>query len=487
MAKTVYIGEEELKKQKDFIQVNRDLWCEGKRYFLMTYGCQLNENDSERIAGIFTEMGMEAADSVEECDVVVLNTCAVRENAADRFFGNLGIIKNLKRDKPDLITIACGCLMKQSKHVDKIRKSFYFVDLVFGPSDIYRIPELFNRRLTQDSHVYEVGDLDPIVEDLPIQRKRKYRALLSIMFGCNNFCTFCIVPQSRGRERSRLAESIFKELADLEREKYSEVMLLGQNVNSYGKDLRNIENALSFPQLMDKVAKFDIPRIRFMTSHPRDIDDELLYVMRDNPNIERHLHLPIQSGSDRILKLMNRHYTLEEYLTKAKKARQIIPGVSITTDIIVGFPGETEEDFQATLAAMKEVGYEQSFMFIYSPREGTRAAKLEMPDKDIVKDRFKRMSDLQNQLSLEAMKRQEGKILELLLEGISAQRDDRFAGRSSENFLVNFSINKDLLPYDLRNLRDEQLGALLEGRFAKVKINNAKTFSLEGELVELII
>ncbi len=487
MARTIYIGEDELKRQQNFMQENRDLWCEGKRYFIMTYGCQLNENDSERIAGIFAEMGMEPADSVETSDLVVLNTCAVRENAADRFFGNLGIIKNLKRDKPDLITMACGCLMKQSKHVDKIRKSFYFVDLVFGPSDIYRIPELFNRRLTSDSHVYEVGELDPIVEDLPISRKRKYRALLSIMFGCNNFCTFCIVPHSRGRERSRLPESIFKELSELEAEHYSEVMLLGQNVNSYGKDLRNSGSMMSFPELMRQAAKFKIPRIRFMTSHPRDIDDELLYVMRDNPNIERHLHLPIQSGSDRILKLMNRHYTLEQYLSKAKKAREIIPGISITTDIIVGFPGETEEDFQATLDAMREVEYEQAFMFIYSPREGTKAASLEMPDKDVVKDRFKRMSDLQNELSLKAMKKQEGKTLELLLEGISAQRDDRFAGRSSENFLVNFSINKNLLPEAIRNLENEHLGAILEGRFAKVKINNAKTFSLEGEMIELIL
>lgn len=488
MSRTVRISEEEVLRQKKWMRENRELWCEGRRYFIMTYGCQLNENDSERIAGLFSEMGLEAAERVEEADVVVLNTCAVRENAADRFFGNLGIIKNLKRDRPDLITMACGCLMKQSRHVDRIRRSFYFVDLVFGPQDIYRLPELLNRRLTRESHVYEVGDTDPIVEDLPITRKRKYRALLSIMFGCNNFCTFCIVPHARGRERSRRAEDIFRELGELEAERYSEVMLLGQNVNSYGKDLRGQEGALRFPELLRRAAAdFQIPRIRFMTSHPRDIDDELLYVMRDHPNIERHLHLPVQSGSDRILKAMNRHYDIRRYLETARKARQIIPDLAVTTDIIVGFPGESEADFQETLRVMREVEYEQAFMFIYSPREGTPAAKLELPDKDVVKDRFMRMAELQNELSLRAMKRQEGRSLHLLMEGLSAQRNDRFAGRSSENYLVNFSVEPEQLPTELRALPPEQLGALLEGRFARVKVTRAKSFSLEGELEEFAL
>ncbi len=488
MMRAVHAPAEEKERQLAFADQNRDIWCEGKRYFIMTYGCQLNENDSERIAGLFDAMGMVATDDMHQANVVVLNTCSIRENAAGRFFGNLGLIKNLKRDQPDLITIACGCLMKQDVHVERIRKSYYFVDIVFGPSDIWRLPELLNQRLTQKSHVYEVGAVDPIVEDLPITRKRKYRALVSIMFGCNNFCTFCIVPQARGRERSRYPEDIFKELRSLGKDGFSEVMLLGQNVNSYGKDLRKQNEYMSFPELLRHSAQdFNLPRIRFMTSHPRDIDDEVLHVMAENPNIERHLHLPLQSGSDAVLKKMNRHYDLKRYMSIVEKARELMPDIAITTDLIVGFPGETEEDFQQTLAAMKEVGYEQSFMFIYSPRPGTPAAKWPLPDQEEVKDRFMRMSALQNELSLAAMKKQEGKELHLLCEGLSAQRDDRFAGRASQNYLMNFEIKEDLLPERLRGLDPAQLGAILEGRFVRAIVHQAKTFSLEGEALELFL
>ncbi|MDO5733430.1 MAG: tRNA (N6-isopentenyl adenosine(37)-C2)-methylthiotransferase MiaB [Eubacteriales bacterium] len=479
---------EELERQTTFMVENRDLWCEGRRYFIMTYGCQLNENDSERIAGLLEEMGMVAADDVETADMVVLNTCSIRENAAGRFFGNLGIIKNLKRDRPDLITVACGCLMRQEPHVDRIRKSYYFVDLVFGPADIYRLPELLNRRLCDKRPVYEVSNTKLIVEDLPITRKRKYRALLSIMYGCNNFCTFCIVPQARGRERSRKPAAIFKELQELSDASYSEVMLLGQNVNSYGKDLRKSEDYMSFPDLLRHAASdFELPLIRFMSSHPRDIDEDLLRVMAEYPNIERHLHLPLQSGSDRILKTMNRHYTLEQYLKTAHKARELIDDLAITTDIIVGFPGETEEDFQATLDVMREVGYEQAFMFIYSPRPGTLAAKMDQLDPELVKERFMRMTELQNELSRRAMEAQVGREMLMLCEGLSAQRDDRFAARSSQNYLCNFSLRMSQLPERLRQLAPEQLGAVLEGRFARVKITGAKSFSLEGEMVELIL
>lgn len=461
-----------------------------RKYFIQTYGCQLNENDSEKLAGLLEEMGFVPASSNREADFLLLNTCSVRENAANKLFGHLGRIKNLRHDKPDMIIAVCGCMMKQEENVDKISSSFSFVDLVFGPQDIHRLPELIYARIMENRQMYSVGDEDVLVEGLPIHRARKFRALVSIMFGCNNFCTYCIVPYTRGRERSRSADEIMLELETLAEEDYKEVMLLGQNVNSYGQDLRKIdEDSLDFAGLLEKAARIKaFRRIRFMTSHPKDISDKLLQVMADNDNIERHLHLPLQSGSDRILKQMNRRYTQKQYLQIVDKARSMIPGLTISTDLIVGFPGESEEDFQDTLAVMNQVHFDSAFTFQYSPRNGTPAACMEPVPKDTVSERFARLLDLQNQHSLESNQKLTGKTVEILIEGTSSTAANIFSGRTTCNRLVNFSIPANIPVSEF--LRDPGAGIdgrQLEGMLARVKITKAKTFSLEGELERFMI
>lgn len=483
-----YITAAEGLRQTGFIKENRELLGSGKLFHIITFGCQLNDNDSEKLAGQLQAMGMEKTDLAEKADLIVINTCSVRENAAGRFFGNLGIIKNLKKDKPDLLTVVCGCMMKQDVHVDKIRKSYPFVDVLFGPQDIYRFPELLNRRLMGTRRVYDVGDADTVAEDVPIKRERKYRALCTIMYGCNNFCSYCIVPYARGLERSRKQSEVLAELKALAREGYSEVMLLGQNVNSYGKDLEHSEEQGDFVELLRRAAEeTGLKRIRFMTSHPKDVSPQLLDTMASHPNIERHLHLALQSGSDRILKAMNRKYTAEHFLALVREAREKIPGISITTDIIVGYPGETEEDFAATLKLVKEAAFDQAFTFQYSPRPGTPAAKLEEIPAEVMTERFGRLVELQNENSLRSNEKLLDTVQEVLIEGLSDHTELCMTGRDSASHLINFTVPESV--YEKLGLEDADWparGQALEGRFAKVKVNEARTFSLQGELLELL-
>lgn len=484
---TQYINTEERLRQEGFIEENKTLLHNNKRYFIMTFGCQLNDNDSEKLAGQLERMGLTWADKIEEADVILVNTCSVRENAAGRFFGNLGNIKNYRHDNPNMIIGVCGCMMKQVEHVDKIKESYPFVDLVFGPQDIYRFPELLNRRLSGSRRVYDVGTIDTVAEDVPIRRERKFRALSTIMYGCNNFCSYCIVPYARGRERSRHQREVIEELKELAREGYSEVMLLGQNVNSYGNDLEHNAEQGDFLSLLEEAAETTgIQRIRFMSSHPKDISKELIDTIAKYPNIERHIHLALQSGSDEVLQAMNRKYTAEEFLDIVRYARETVPGISISTDIIVGYPGETDEDFEETMRVVEEAKFDQAFTFQFSPRPGTKAAKLEEIPKEVMTERFNRLVKLMNQNTLESNERIVGKTVEVLIEGLSDHTSDHFTGRDSANHLINFTIPENLLlRYDLADKSWDDRGLQLEGRFAQVHIDEAKTFSLEGTLSEL--
>ncbi len=481
------ISSEEMERQAGYMAQVARLHKSGQRYFVRTFGCQLNDHDSEVLSAQLEQMGYVRAESAEEADLYILNTCSIRENADQRFFGNLGQAKQWVRENPERITVVCGCMMKVDEHVDHIRKTFPYVDMIFGPQDIYRFPELLYRRLCGSRRVYDIGDQDVIAEGLPVVHERKYRALCTIMYGCNNFCTYCIVPYTRGRERSRDADQILAELKELETQNFSEVMLLGQNVNSYRgiHDAQGQADPESFALLLERICQETrIPRIRFMTSHPKDISRRLLEVMARYPQIERHLHLPLQSGSDRILDKMNRHYTLEHYRETLRYARELMPELALSTDLIVAFPGETEEDFAQTLEAVREFAYDSAFTFIYSPRVGTPAALLaEQIDADVAAERFKRLIELQNANSLAANQRRVGRRDELLIEGLSEHSSSRFTGRGSDFHLVNFEI-----PQELRQsqgwdqLSPAELGQLLEGCFCEVEILEAKTFSLLGRM-----
>lgn len=479
------VSEEDLQRQRDLCIENKALWGRGKQFYISTFGCQLNENDSEKVGGLLTEMGLTKTDDIQKADIILINTCSIRENAAGRFYGNLGELKSMKRNNPNLIVGVCGCMMKQEIYVERVKRSYRFVDIMFGPSDIWRLPEILNRRLRGSRRVYDISNDELIAEDQPILRERKYRALVSIMFGCNNFCTFCVVPHTRGRERSRNMDDIVHEVEDLVKEGYSEVMLLGQNVDSYGKEIREYRKAYpnAFAELVKRCAQTGIKRLRFMTSHPKDISLELLDVMQAYPNVERHLHLPLQSGSDKVLKAMNRHYNIERYMMIVDEARKRIPDLKFSTDIIVGFPGEEEADFEQTLAIMEKVRYATSYTFQYSPRPNTPAALEEQIPQEIVDERFQRLVNMQNEHSLEIAQAQVGRICEVLIEGVSDHVDDRYTGRSSDNFLINFSVPDSIWPGRLINQPASFKGDYLEGKFCKVRITEAKTFSLTGEYV----
>ncbi|NJP39967.1 tRNA (N6-isopentenyl adenosine(37)-C2)-methylthiotransferase MiaB [Oscillospiraceae bacterium HV4-5-C5C] len=486
-----FVSQTELDRQAEFADAVLQLKLPRSSYYIRTFGCQLNENDSEKLAGLLESMGYRPAAAPEEASFIIFNTCSVRENADDRFFGHLGLVKNLRRDHPDLLVAVCGCMMKIEEHVDKIRRSYPFVDLVFGPSDIYRLPELLYRRLSGSRRVYDVSSEDLIAEGSKVVRERQYRALCTIMYGCNNYCSYCVVPYTRGRERSRKPAEILQELKNLGRQGFGEVMLLGQNVNSYGRDLTSADGRklnYDFADLLAEAAEqSDIPRIRFMTSHPKDISIKLLDVMRAYPQIERHLHLPLQSGSDTILKKMNRHYTVADYRRSVMAALERMPDLALSTDIIVGFPGETEQDFQATLDCVAEFAYDSAYTFQYSPRYGTPAALLaEQLSPEVMTERFGRLVELQNANSLKANEQRVGQIYEVLVEGCSDHRPDMLTGRASDNHLINFSISPDQREaLGQEGLDDRALGQRLEGSFARVKVTLARTFSLEGEWQQL--
>lgn len=409
-----------------------------------TFGCQMNARDSEKLAGILERMGYVEVQE-EEADFVIYNTCTVRENANLRVYGRLGYLHSLKKKNPHMMIGLCGCMMQEPQVVEKLKKSYSFVNLIFGTHNIYKFAELVVSALLSDHMVIDIWkDTDKIVEDLPSQRKFPFKSGVNIMFGCNNFCSYCIVPYVRGRERSRNPKDIVREIENLVADGVVEVMLLGQNVNSYGK---NLEEPMTFAQLLQEIEKIEgLKRIRFMTSHPKDLSDELIEVMKNSKKICKHLHLPLQSGSTEILKVMNRRYAKEQYLNLVERIRAAIPDISLTTDIIVGFPGETEEDFLETMDVVEKVRYDSAFTFIYSKRTGTPAAAMEnqIPE-DVVKDRFDRLLSKVQEIGREMSSRDTGTIQEVLVEEQNSQDPHLMTGRLSNNLLVHFEGDTSLL------------------------------------------
>ena len=447
-------------------------------YNVLTYGCQLNESDSEKLSGMLASMGLTASTGgeLDDADVIVFNTCSIRENADRHLFGNLGVFKTLKKNDRDVIIAICGCMMKVPENVEKIRKSYPFVDLVFDPQQLHRFPILLRDAVRSRKQLVNISVDDYIAEDsyFPIDRKRKFRALVPIMYGCNNFCSYCIVPYARGRERSRSFDEIVRELEEIASKGYKEVMLLGQNVNSYKG-----EDGKTFADILRAASDIEgFSRVRFMSSHPKDLSEEVIDIMAERPNVEKHLHLAMQSGSDKVLKDMNRPYTIARFLEIADSFRSKVEGGSLTTDIIVGFPGETEEDFQATLDAIEKAKFDAAFTFQYSARPGTKAASFtnQIP-QDVVTERFGRLTEYTNRYAEESNAKLIGKTMEVLIEGISKAGDMTFSGRTITNHLVNFTIPEDL---------GIDVGPdCLEGRLCEVRIDRARPYSVDGVLVSL--
>lgn len=429
-----------------------------------TFGCQMNFKDSEKLIGILNEIGYEETED-EHADLVLYNTCTVRENANLKIYGRLGYLSKLKKENSNMIIGLCGCMMQEEHVVEKIKKSYKFVDLIFGTHNIFKLAELLYERLSGQKSVIDIWQgTTEIVEDLPSERKYSFKSGVNIMYGCNNFCSYCIVPYVRGRERSRKPEDIINEIKKLVSEGVVEIMLLGQNVNSYGKTL---ENPMTFAQLLQEIEKIDgLKRVRFMTSHPKDLSDELIDVMAHSKKICKQMHLPLQSGSDSLLKIMNRHYDKQHYLEIVDKLRKAIPDIGISTDIIVGFPGETEEDFNETLDVVKKVQYDSAFTFIYSKRSGTPAAEMEnQVPQDVVKDRFDRLLKVVNEISSKKTAKYEGTTQLVMAEEVNSHDPELITGRLSNNTVVHFKGTKDLIGQEL-----------------KVKLLKAKGFYYFGEI-----
>lgn len=417
----------------------------GLRAFSKCMGCQMNAKDSEKLIGILKEVGYEMTEEERDADLVIYNTCTVRENANLKVYGRLGALGGMKKKNKDMKIIMCGCMMQEPDVIEKIKKTYSFVDLVFGTHNIFKFAELLYLSFVSDGMIIDIWeDTEQIVEDLPCERKYSFKSGVNIMFGCNNFCSYCIVPYVRGRERSRKPEDIINEVKNLAKEGVVEVMLLGQNVNSYGK---NFENPISFARLLQEIEKIDgIERIRFMTSHPKDLSDELIDVMKNSKKICRHLHLPLQSGSSRILKQMNRRYTKEDYLALASKIRREIPDIALTTDIIVGFPGETREDVMETIDVVRQVKFESAFTFIYSRRTGTPAAKMESPvSDDEIKENFNMLLKEVQTVASGQMMKLSGTNQEVLVENVNEQDDSLVTGRLSNNAVVHFPGDETMI------------------------------------------
>ena len=437
------------------------------RYNIETFGCQMNENDSERLSGMLSEMGYSECSERKDSDLIIFNTCCVRENAEQKVYGHLGALKKLKETNPNLVIAICGCMMQQKEVVEHIKKTYKHVDIIFGTHNLYKFPELLNTAITTKSTVIDVWDsTGSIAENMPIVRKDNIKAWVTVMYGCNNFCSYCIVPYVRGRERSRSLEEIKNEVEKLAVDGCKEITLLGQNVNSYGKDL---EGDLTFAGLLRKLNKIQgIERIRFMTSHPKDLSDELIYAIRDCEKVCEHLHLPVQAGSSKVLDEMNRKYSKEQYLELIEKVKSNIPGIALSTDIIVGFPGETEEDFNETLDVVAKARFDMAYTFLYSKRTGTPAAKNpEQVPESVKKQRFDKLLELQNKISKEINDELLGKEMEVMVEGLSKSSKTTYTGRTRENKIVNFKGNPDM-----------------GGKLVKVKINEIQTWSLLGTIVE---
>ena len=462
---------EEPERQLLFIEKCRELVTEKANRIgrpltaaVINFGCQMNARDAEKLRGILKQIGYEISEE-ETADFVLYNTCTVRDNANQKVYGRLGYQKSFKKEDPDKILALCGCMMQEPDVIEKIKKSYRFVDIIFGTHNVYKLAELLYAYLTSRSMIIDIWkDTDRSVETLPVDRKYSFKSGVNIMYGCNNYCSYCIVPYVRGRERSRTPQEILEECRRLASEGIVEVMLLGQNVNSYGK---NLEEPITFAQLLKEVEKVEgIQRIRFMTSHPKDLSDELIQVMKESKKICRHLHLPLQSGSSRILKRMNRRYDKEKYLALAAKIKKEIPDISLTTDIIVGFPGETEEDFEETLDVVRNVRYDSAFTFIYSKRTGTPAAAMEnQVPEEVSKERFGRLLDLVQEIAAEECKKLEGQTQEILVETTSSH-EGMVSGRLSNNMVVHLKGDESLI-----------------GTFVRVSLDEAKGFYYIGSRV----
>ncbi len=437
----------------------------GKSYCIQTYGCQMNEHDTEVMSGLLEMIGYTSTDVIEEADVVILNTCAIRENAENKVFGKIGSLKHLKQENPEKIFAVCGCMSQEEDIVTKLLTKYSYIDLIFGTHNIHRLPSLIDDAMKSKAMVVEVWSQEgDIVENLPRERASKTKAWVNIIYGCDKFCTYCIVPYTRGKERSRMPEDILAEIQELKDQDYKEVTLLGQNVNAYGKDI----DGYSMANLLEDVAKIGIPRVRFTTSHPWDFDSSMIDIIAKYDNIMPHMHLPVQSGNNDILKIMGRNYTREGYLKLFDEFVEKIPNLSTSTDIIVGYPNETEEQFQDTLSIYDYCKYDTAFTFVYSPREGTPAAKMkDNVDMEIKKDRLYRLNDKVKMYANEKNQALVGKTLKVLIDGPSQKDETILAGYSEGLKLVHIKGSEDLV-----------------GQIVEVKITEAKTFNLYGELVD---
>lgn len=472
MAKLV--TEEQMREQQDFImklkEDNQRFAAEYGRQRMAhteTYGCQQNENDTERINGMLRDAGFGFTDDSKKADVVIYNTCAVRENAEQKVFGRLGILKHIKERRPNMVIGICGCMVQQEHITEKIKSVHEHVDLIFGTHALYRMPKLLYEAMHRKKTVVDIVSSDgEIAEDMPIMRENATKAWVSVMYGCNNFCSYCIVPHVRGRERSRTPEAIIAEVKELVKSGCSEISLLGQNVNSYGKDL-DIE--IDFADLLRMINDIDgVKRIRFMSSHPKDLSDKLIKTMKECENVCKQLHLPFQAGSDRILEQMNRKYTKEQYLEKIERVKREIPNISLSTDIIVGFPTETNEDFEETLDVLRKVEFDNIFSFIYSRREGTPAAKLDFVlTEEEIHANFNRLLEVQNEISKRKNEEYVGRIETILVDGVSKNDEHTLSGRCDSSKIVNFKGDKSLI-----------------GKYVDVEITEGHTWSLNGKLVE---
>ena len=471
-----HIKKEEIKFQQTFLYKikelnNRFANLNGRPMMActQTYGCQQNENDTERIRGMLKEAGFSFCDEEESADLVIYNTCAVRENAEQKVFGRLGILKHMKESKPEMIIGICGCMVQQEHITEKIKKIHDHVDLIFGTHALYKLPELLYNAMVKKNKksIVDITDSEgAIAEEIPILRDYSQKAWVSVMYGCNNFCSYCIVPYVRGRERSRDSKDIIKEIKDLVANGCTEISLLGQNVNSYGKDL---DEDINFAKLLRMVNDIDgVERIRFMTSHPKDLSDELIDAMAECDKVCKQLHLPVQAGSNKVLADMNRKYTKEDYLAKIKKVKDKIPNISLSTDIIVGFPTETNEDFLETIDVLKKAEYDNIFSFIYSRREGTPAAKLDFVlSEEEIHNNFNKLLEVQNEISKKKNDEYVGRIESVLVDGVSKNNENTLSGRLESSKIVNFAGDESLV-----------------GKYVKVKITEAHTWSLNGELAE---
>lgn len=464
MTNTIFVPEEKIREQKEIMNLIK-LSLNGKKHYAMveTFGCQQNVNDSQRIEGMLMEMGYSLTDDREMADVIIFNTCAIRENAQSRVYGNLGALKHLKEKKPDLVIGVCGCMVQQEHIAKRIKSKHRHVELIFGTHSLWKFPSLLSEALEHREKILDISGEGVIAEGIPVNYDGGVKAFVSIMYGCNNFCSYCIVPYVRGRERSRNEQDILDEISSLAKTGVREVMLLGQNVNSYGKD-RGEKDA--FALLLKKVCKIDgIERIRFMSSHPKDISPLLLETMAQEDKICNQLHLPLQSGSNKVLSDMNRVYDREKFLSIARRAKELMPDIGFTTDIIVGFPTETEEDFEDTLSVLKEIECDSIFSFIFSPRDGTKAAALKnVSSEEEINERFQRLLDVQNDISARRNLRHEGNTELILVEGRSKTDPLMLTGRNYANKIVNFKGDESLI-----------------GTFVNVKITKAQTWILYGE------